>query len=77
MKSATPIVMSPQACALGLGAIRDTVVPNHGALEGEDSVSEYAAASGYLRVVRFQADILGVAGAADEKHEVGRRVRWL
>ena len=37
IKSATPIVMRPQACALGLGAIRDTVVPNTGAGEGEDN----------------------------------------
>ena len=37
IKSVTPIVMRPQACALGLGAIRDTVVPNVGATEDEDN----------------------------------------
>lgn len=28
MKSATPIVLPPQACALALGAVVDSVVPN-------------------------------------------------
>lgn len=36
MKSASPIVLAPQACALALGAIIDTVVPRVGAKEGED-----------------------------------------
>jgi len=37
VKSAQPIVMMPQACALGLGAITDTVIPRAGAGEGEDN----------------------------------------
>jgi len=37
VKAAQPIVMMPQACALGLGAITDTVVPNETAAEGEDN----------------------------------------
>ena len=37
VKSAQPIVMMPQACALALGAITDTVVPNDAAAEGEDN----------------------------------------
>jgi pyruvate dehydrogenase E2 component (dihydrolipoamide acetyltransferase) len=37
VKSATPIIMMPQACALGLGTITDTVVPAPNAGEGEDN----------------------------------------
>jgi pyruvate dehydrogenase E2 component (dihydrolipoamide acetyltransferase) len=37
VKSAAPIVLPPQACALALGAIVDTVVPNLGAKDGEDN----------------------------------------
>ena len=37
MKSASPIVLAPQACALALGAIIDTVVPRVGGKEGEDN----------------------------------------
>ena len=37
VKSAQPIVMMPQACALGLGSITDTVVPNDNSGEGEDN----------------------------------------
>jgi len=37
IKSVTPIVMAPQACALGLGAIKDTVVPNVNAQDDEDN----------------------------------------
>ena len=37
VKSASPIVLAPQACALALGAIIDTVVPRVGGKEGEDN----------------------------------------
>ena len=37
VKSAQPIVMMPQACALALGAITDTVLPKDNAAEGEDT----------------------------------------
>jgi pyruvate dehydrogenase E2 component (dihydrolipoamide acetyltransferase) len=37
VKSAAPIVLTPQACALALGAIQDTVVPNLDAKEGQDN----------------------------------------
>ena len=37
VRSAAPIVLPPQACALGLGAITDTVVPRVGAKDGEDN----------------------------------------
>ena len=37
MKSVAPIVMAPQACALGLGAVRSTVVPHTDAVEGQPS----------------------------------------
>jgi pyruvate dehydrogenase E2 component (dihydrolipoamide acetyltransferase) len=36
VKSASPIVLAPQACALALGSIIDTVVPRVGAKEGEN-----------------------------------------
>lgn len=36
VKSAAPIVLSPQACALSLGAIVDTVVPNLNKTEGSE-----------------------------------------
>jgi pyruvate/2-oxoglutarate dehydrogenase complex dihydrolipoamide acyltransferase (E2) component len=36
VKSAAPIVLTPQSCALALGAITDTVVPNPDAKDGED-----------------------------------------
>jgi pyruvate dehydrogenase E2 component (dihydrolipoamide acetyltransferase) len=36
VKSASPIVLAPQACALALGAIIDTVVPREG---GADKVT--------------------------------------
>lgn len=35
VKSAAPIVLPPQSCALGLGTIVDTVIPNAGAAPGE------------------------------------------
>eukprot|EP00607_Mallomonas_marina_P010203 CAMPEP_0182422326 /NCGR_PEP_ID=MMETSP1167-20130531/7977_1 /TAXON_ID=2988 /ORGANISM="Mallomonas Sp, Strain CCMP3275" /LENGTH=440 /DNA_ID=CAMNT_0024600293 /DNA_START=259 /DNA_END=1581 /DNA_ORIENTATION=- len=37
VKSFAPIVLTPQACALALGAISDTVVPNVNSKEGEDN----------------------------------------
>jgi len=36
VKSAAPIVLSPQACALSLGAIVDTVIPNTQKTEGSE-----------------------------------------
>lgn len=35
VKSAAPIVLTPQACALSLGAIVQTVIPNTSAAAGE------------------------------------------
>ena len=35
VKSAAPIVLTPQACALSLGAIIQTVIPASGAAAGE------------------------------------------
>ena len=37
VKSAAPIVLPPQGCALAVGTIKDTVVPNLAAKEGEDN----------------------------------------
>lgn len=37
VKSAAPIVLTPQACALAIGAIVDTVVPRAKAAEGENN----------------------------------------
>lgn len=37
VKSASPIVLAPQACALALGAIIDTVVPKVDGKEGDDN----------------------------------------
>lgn len=37
VKSAAPIVLPPQGCALAVGAITDTVVPNLAAKEGEEN----------------------------------------
>jgi pyruvate dehydrogenase E2 component (dihydrolipoamide acetyltransferase) len=37
VKSAAPIVLPPQACALALGAVVDTVVPRAAAKAGEDN----------------------------------------
>jgi pyruvate dehydrogenase E2 component (dihydrolipoamide acetyltransferase) len=37
VKSAAPIIIPPQACALALGAITDTVIPRLNAAEGEDN----------------------------------------
>lgn len=37
VKSAAPIVLPPQGCALAVGTIEDTVVPNLTAKEGEDN----------------------------------------
>ena len=37
IKAAAPIVLSPQACALSLGAIADTVIPNTRVGEGEEA----------------------------------------
>ena len=37
VKSAAPIVLPPQGCALAVGAVTDSVVPNLSAKEGEDN----------------------------------------
>lgn len=37
VKSAAPIVLAPQACALALGAIIDSVVPRVDFKDGEDN----------------------------------------
>lgn len=37
VKAASPIILAPQACALALGAVIDTVVPNPAAKAGEDN----------------------------------------
>lgn len=37
IKSAAPIVLPPQTCALAFGTIADAVVPSVGAKEGEDN----------------------------------------
>ena len=37
VKSAAPIVLPPQACSLGIGAIVDTVVPRTDGKAGEDN----------------------------------------
>jgi pyruvate dehydrogenase E2 component (dihydrolipoamide acetyltransferase) len=37
IKSASPIILAPQACAMALGTIVDTVVPNPSAKAGEDN----------------------------------------
>ena len=37
VRSAAPIVLPPQGCALAIGTITDTVVPNLAAKEGEDN----------------------------------------
>jgi len=37
VKAASPIILAPQACALALGTVVDTVVPNPNAKAGEDN----------------------------------------
>ena len=38
VKSAAPIVLTPQACALALGAVVDTVVPRTSPAKGDEEV---------------------------------------
>ena len=58
MKSVAPIVLPPQACALGIGSIVDTVVPNTSMKDGEDNwkvciVSKYTIFYTTLRIILY------------------------